>query len=336
MPNSTSWAVSGVPSDQRQVPRGAGTCTGGRPGRSPTTRRGKARSSVRATAPPGGRTAACRPGCWARRSPTWGRGRWAGSWWATRKRGGRRADARGGRPRKKHEGPLVGLVRLREPQRGVKGEGQLEQDHGDRFRASPPLLEEGEQLPVVPRWPRPARTPDGPGRRPWSGTRWRLSSSAAASQWWARTPRASSWSPSPAAAPSTRPPSDAGARRSWAGVRPVGGLLDQGVLEAILGLRPAASLVQEVQPLQVAKPPDLLHPRRPRPPGAAEPNRAPEHRCRGQHVADVAGSRRSNRARMTFSMVSGTSTSTSWSNRHPSPSRTSAPVSTSDRTSSSR
>ena len=135
-----------------------------------------------------------------------------------------------------------------------------------------------------------------------------LSSSSAASQWWASRPATSS------SRPACRASSHSAAsrcRRSRSAVDEgaVGGLLDQRVLEAVLGLGPAAALADQVEPLQLEQ--RLRGPRRPRrrprPPAAAGRTAGRGPPPPSARRARPASSR-SIRARITFSTVGGTST----------------------------
>ena len=169
MPNSTSCGRERRRRRTTSAPRGDGTRSAGRRRRSPTARRATARSCARATARRAGRTAACRAGCWATRSPTAGRGR-RGQ--VARRHLDRRRRFAGVRLRRRPEleRALVRLVRLREPQRHVQRERELEQHQRDLAIARRAAPGSGAAR-GSDRSPRRARTPGGRGRRRSSGTR---------------------------------------------------------------------------------------------------------------------------------------------------------------------
>ena len=89
--------------------------------------------------------------------------------------------------------------------------------------------------------------------------------------------------------------------------RPVGGLLDQRVLEAVLGLRPAPLGADQVEPLQLVRARRARRRSRRHALEQRQPEPAPEHRRRREDLVD-GGSSRSMRARITFSTVCGIST----------------------------
>ena len=149
------------------------------------------------------------------------------------------------------ERALVGLVRLREPQRHVQGERELEQHERD--------------LLALARAARGGAAARGSARSPRRGAySWRArsparvrytaarSSSSAPSQWWASRPATSSSRPAycrlePLGGLAVQ------AVPVLAHEGPVGRVLDQRVLEPELGLGPPAALAHEVQPLQLGE-----------------------------------------------------------------------------------
>ena len=100
--------------------------------------------------------------------------------------------------------------------------------------------------------------------------------------------------------------------------RPVRGLLDQRVLEPVLGLGPAASLADQVDALELRSATPGATRRRPSRPRAAAVRTAGRGRTPPSGRRDRRAASRSIRARITFSTVGGITISASWSKRQPS------------------
>ena len=146
MPNSTSCAVSGSPSDQRSPSRRWNTYRSPSSARSPTVRRATG-TIVRSGHASTSRSNSCMQSwMFGHAIADFGSASFGRKLVATRSVAVGAVGGRGRRPQV--ERPLVGGVRLGEPQRDVQGERELEQHERDLV-AFAPALHEREQLAVL-------------------------------------------------------------------------------------------------------------------------------------------------------------------------------------------